>query len=220
MQLIEVNGFQLKSCELRSEFDQVAALRYTAYRSVDAIAENPSSRFIDPYDFLPNTKSCLVYENELPVASVRSCVYAPDLGYLRIPAMDAYKEDIKAACGLDKVMVESNRFVTLPEKADSKVLFKIPFRFIILNLLKFQGDFILTAVREKHIPLYKRFLTMEPISKPKLYPGINAEMVLMCGDCKLNLQNVINKEEFFSITQEEIEAFSIVKSYDLSKIEI
>jgi len=207
----QINEFLFQPCETEEELSAAAKLRYRAYRGVEAIAENPQQKFIDKYDSLNNTKTCLLLENNEVVASVRACVYSKEHDFLHIPSFEVYKDDIERELGLDKIIVESNRFVIAPEKVDSKILFKIPFRFIILNLLKYNGDFIITAVREKHIPLYKRFLTMEVISSPKKYPGINVDMVLMAGDCKKNLQSVIDKETFFSIPREEIDSYSLSK---------
>ncbi len=99
-------------------------------------------------------------------------------------------EEIEKEIGLDKVIVESNRFVIDPAKVDSKYLFKVPFRFVILNVLKFHSDYVLTAVRSKHVPLYQRFLGLDPISEPKKYPGINVEMIMMAGNCAAQLPRV------------------------------
>ncbi len=207
--MIQINEFLLKPCETNEELSIAAQLRYQAYRNVEAIKENERAEFTDKYDAQPNTKTCLIYEDNKALASVRACVYSKVHNFMEIPSFEVYKDEIEKELGLDKVIVESNRFVITPEMVDSKSLFKIPFRFIILNLHKFKGDFIITAVREKHIPLYKRFLTMEPISGLKKYPGIDVDMVLMAGDCKKNLQAVIDKESFFSIPREEVDAYTL-----------
>ena len=202
-------SYEIRPCNDKDELQVAAKLRYEAYRNVDAINHNDSGLFIDSYDAMDNAKTCLVYEDEEPVASLRACVYSREHNLLHIPSFEVYKDDIEKSIGLDKVIVESNRFVISPSKMESKVLFKIPFRFIILNLHKFKGDFIITAVREKHIPLYRRFLFMEQISGLKRYPGINVDMVLMAGDCRKNLHRVIDKEESYSISQEEIDDYSL-----------
>ena len=205
----QIDGFVLNPCETEEDLLIAAKLRYRAYRNAEAIEEQKEEVFKDKYDALANAKTCLIYDNNEAVAAVRACVYSREHHFMEIPSLEVYKEEIEKELGLDKVIVESNRFVIAPEKVDSKILFKIPFRFIILNLHKFKGDFIITAVREKHIPLYRRFLTMKPISGLKKYPGINVDMVLMAGDCNKNLQTVINKESFFNIAQEEVDAYSI-----------
>lgn len=204
-----INNFDLQICQSPLDLQKVAKLRYQCYRSVDAIREHAQEEFLDLYDGRANTKSCMVYEDNQLVGSIRACVYAPELGNLSIPAFEVYKEDIQQAIGLDKVIVESNRFVITQEKADSKVLFKVPFRFIVLNINKFDADYVITAVRPKHVPLYQRFLTMEPISQPKKYPGIEVDMVLMAGNCKKGMNALTAREPMYAIPAYEVENYSL-----------
>lgn len=202
-----MNNYLLKPCDTKKETSDAFKLRYIAYRNVEAIDENEKNEFTDKYDLLKNSRTCLVYENDTAVASVRACVYSKEHDFLHLPAFEVYKEEIEKEMGLDKVIVESNRFVIDPKEVDSKYLFKVPFRFIILNILKFDADYIITAVRPKHVPLYRRFLCMEPISEPKKYPGINVEMIMMAGDCRAFGQTVMDKETIYQFTQEEVDDY-------------
>lgn len=201
------HNYVLNPCETEKEISDAVKLRYTAYRNVGAIDENEKMEFKDKYDLLPNSKTCLVYEEGAAVASIRACVYSKDNNFMHLPGFEVYKEEIEKEIGLDKVIIEANRFVIDPAKVDSKHLFKVPFRFIILNVLKFNSDYILTAVRPKHVPLYRRFLGLEPISAPKKYPGINVEMIIMAGDCSTLLPLAMEKEEIFRFTKEEVDNY-------------
>jgi hypothetical protein len=194
---------------------EAARLRYLAYNNAGAIPENATAEFKDNYDLLPNTRTCIVYEDNAPVASVRACIYSKEHNFLQIPCFEVYRQEIEKEIGLDKMIVESNRFVIHPGKVDSKYLFKVPFRFIILTVLKFSSDYIVTAVRPKHVPLYRRFLGLEPISAPKKYPGINVEMIMMAGACSALLPTVMNKEELFRFTDEEIDNYLFTAGSEL-----
>jgi hypothetical protein len=202
-----MNNYQLNPCNTEKEISDAFKLRYIAYRNVEAIDENPKKEFTDKYDLLANSRTCLIYENDTAIASVRACIYSTKHNFLHLPAFEVYKEEIEKEVGLDKVIVESNRFVIDPKEVDSKYLFKVPFRFIILNILKFDADYIITAVRPKHVPLYRRFLCMEPISEPKKYPGINVEMIMMAGDCRAFGQTVMDKEEIYTFSKEEVDNY-------------
>lgn len=182
-------------------------LRYLAYKNAGAIHEHAEAEFKDKYDLQANAKTCLVYEENVPVASARACIYSKEHDFLQIPAFEVYRQEIEKEIGLDKMIIESNRFVIHPDKVDSKYLFKVPFRFIILNVLKFSSDYIITAVRPKHVPLYRRFLGLEPISAPKKYPGIEVEMIMMSGACSTLLPIVMSKEEVFRFTEEEVDHY-------------
>lgn len=201
------HNYLLNPCETEKEISDAFKLRYTAYRNVEAIDENEEKEFKDKYDFLPNSKTCLIYEEGAAVAAIRTCVYSKEHNFMHLPAFEVYKQEIEKEMGLDKVIIEANRFVIAPAKVDSKYLFKIPFRFIMLNVIKFDSDYIITAVRPKHVPLYRRFLGLEPISEPKKYPGINVEMIIMMGECKPLLKLVMEREEIYRFTDEEIQNY-------------
>lgn len=204
-----VNEFTYQLCNNKADIDAVGKLRYQCYLSVDAIAENKEKIFLDKYDALPNCKSVMIYEQDRILSSVRACIYNPEMGYTQIPSLEAYKDEISYHLGLDKVIVDSNRFVIDSDKMDSKTFFKIPFRFMALNVLKYDCDYIITAVRKKHAPLYTRFLTFEVISEARKFPGIDVEMVLMAGDVRKNLGVVLDKEELFNISEEEVAQYPI-----------
>lgn len=201
------NKYILDPCETEQELSDAFKLRYLAYRNVNAIDANPDETFTDKYDILENSKTCAIYEDGDLVASIRACVYSPEHNFMHLPAFEVYKDEIEREIGLDKVLIESNRFVIDPKKVDSKELFKIPFRFILLNGLKFNSEYILTAVRAKHAPLYKRLMGFETISAAKKYPGINVEMVLMAGHCESGIPIIREREEIFRFTDEEIDNY-------------
>lgn len=210
--MITTDVYRLHPCETERELSQAARLRYLAYSNVEAIDANAEEEFRDAYDVRPNSRTCIVYEDDTPVASVRACVYSRERDFLHIPAFEVYMEDIEREIGLDKTIVESNRFVIDPANVDSRQLFKVPFRFIILNILKFRSDYAIAAVRPRHAPLYRRLLNMEPISEPKRYPGINVDMIMMAGDCTTHVRSVMNREELFMVADEEVERYEFSAS--------
>ena len=199
--------FTLHPCETSQKMSDAIKLRYLSYKNAGAIDENAEAEFKDKYDLQPNTKTCIVYEGNTPVASARACIYSTAQNYLPTPAFEVYRQEIEREIGLDKMIVEANRFVIHPKKVDSKYLFKLPFRFIILNLIKFSSDYIIIAVRPKHVPVYRRFLGLEPISTLRKYPGLNVEMILMAGVCSDLLPVAMRNEPIFRFTDEEIDNY-------------
>ncbi len=199
-----VNEFTYQLCKDKTDLETVGKLRYQCYLSVDAIKENPDKIFLDRYDGLPNSKSVMIFEHNKIVASLRASIYHPEMQYTQAPSLETFKEEVSYHLGLDKVIVDSNRLVINSDKTDSKTFFKLPFRFMVLNLQKYDSDYLITAVRKRHAPLYQRYLMMEPISNAKSFPGVNFETVLMAGDVKKNLDTVLKKEAIFNIPDEEI----------------
>ena len=203
------NRYLLNPCETRKQTSDAYKLRYIAYRNVGAIEANDESEFTDKYDVLPNSKTCVIHNEEGNViASIRACIYIKEHNFMHLPSFEVYKEEIEKEIGLDKVIVESNRFVIDPSEVDSKDLFKFAFKFITLNVLKFNSDYFLAAVRPKHIPLYQRYLGMKPISAPKKYSGVNIEMIIMAGECKSSLQMLTEREDFFRFTEEDVDNYA------------
>ncbi|MGA7935361.1 MAG: hypothetical protein WCA35_17560 [Kovacikia sp.] len=196
-------------CRSESELSVAGKIRYQAYQSVDAIESNERMEFLDKYDRQGNSATCLINKQGEPVAAIRASVYAAEYDFAPTPCLEVYKEDLERHMGdLNKTIVESNRFVVLPEITDSKKLFKLQFRFIILNALKHNADYIVTAVRPRHVPFYRRIM-MFPISDPKKYSGINVEMVLLAANSKDDLQKVIGQDPLYYVSQDEIERYSI-----------
>lgn len=199
-----INEFTYQLCNNDTDMETVGRLRYECYLNADAITENPEKIFIDKYDGLPNSKSVMIYEHNKIVASLRASIYHPELQYTRAPSLENFKEEVSYHLGLDKVIVDSNRLVINSEKSESKTFFKLPFRFMVLNLQKYNSDYLITAVRKNHAPLYQRYLLMEPISNLKNFPGVNFETILMAGDVKKNLSTILQKEELYNISDEEM----------------
>jgi hypothetical protein len=202
-----INKYLLNHSPTEKEISDAFKLRFTAYRNVNAIDENEEQTFKDNYDLQTNSKTAIIYQEGAIVASIRACVYSKEHNFMDIPAFEVYKEEIKKEIGLDKIIIESNRFVIDPAKVDSKDLFKYAFRFTTLNVMKLKSDYVIAAVRPKHVPLYRRVLGMEPISWPKKYPGINVEMIIMAGECSAILPIAQQREEILRVTKEEVDNY-------------
>jgi hypothetical protein len=205
--MLYANEYLLDPCLTENALSEAFRLRYTAYSNAGAIDKNPHAEFRDRYDLLENVRTCLVYERHIPVASIRACIYDTAQDFLQLPSFEAYRPEIEKEIGLHKKIIEVNRFVIHPYKVDSKLLFKVPFRFIILNVLKTGVEYCIIAVRTRHTPLYKRFFRMQVISDPRKYPGLKVDMVLMAVECSAILPALMEMEEYFRITEEEIEAY-------------
>ncbi|MEM7035298.1 MAG: hypothetical protein AAF629_37510 [Chloroflexota bacterium] len=169
----------IKLCQNDELHDRAFRLRYNAYISQDAIQPNQDHRFTDYYDPMINTATFLLEHPEYPIGSIRACVYGDEFPTQKLPAFEVYLQDIERELGLNKNLVESCRFVVNPELKRSYGPQVYLFRMILLNALTYQADFIITAVRKKHVRFYKRMFGFLPISEAKPYPGLTVEMVLI-----------------------------------------
>jgi hypothetical protein len=178
------------------------AIRYRAYSSCGAIAPREDGLFTDDYDERPNCTSYLLLERDAPVASIRACVYAAEFEHRPTPGFEVYRDSIEAELGLDRTIVESNRFVFDPECRRHSLVSKLHlFRNIARAALRHDADFIITAVRGKHEDFYAK-LGFEPISDERTYPGLVVPMVLLACDCRTALPRMQENRIFSSILSE------------------
>ena len=136
----DCNAFTVEKAITRELQDLAYAVRYRAYTSQAAIAENASQRFSDEYDPEPNTLTYLVSNSVGPIGSIRACIYAPQFENRPIPTFEIYRDEIVSAIGLDKTIVESNRFVIDPAFHTKIMPQLLLFRMITANAIVHNTD--------------------------------------------------------------------------------
>jgi len=67
-------------------------------------------------------------------------------------------------------------------------------------------DHIITVVREKHIPFYKRMLGFDQISESKFYPWVNEDLVLLSSKAETS-RSIITTKGMESTSHEEISRY-------------
>lgn len=160
--------------------DAAFKLRYRAYRATDSIPENGSQRFRDPYDYKPNAMTYLLMDGDEPIGAIRASVYIPERG-IGLPSFESYRDEIALRIGFDRRIVESSRFVTAETSFDVMLdtQFRL-FRMIAANAVVHEADWVITAMRRKHVAIYRRLFGMQPLSDPKPYPGVR-DLGVLCG---------------------------------------
>lgn len=176
--------------------DSVFALRYKSYSADNHIEKNSSERFMDEFDGRKNCTSYLTYYGKKLIGSIRLCVYRPDDGST-IPTVQMYEEEIARNIGLDKTLIEANRFVVHPDfqrKGGIQARFSI-YRNIITETDKANADCVLAAVREEHVRFY-RLVNFVPISDLKTYHRCKFKTILMaCFDLDRTRDFVLNQTD-------------------------
>lgn len=159
-------------------------LRYKSYLSVNAIQENHTQTFSDIYDEQHNTFTFLLKEhNADPVASIRACVQNSKNLDNAVPAWNIFQDELIEFVGDNFSLVESNRFVTEPDKDQKKSwLYAGIFYGIAMTSIANECSHVCTAIREDQKSFYRKFFGMEPISDIKKYHGINVNMLLVAAD--------------------------------------
>jgi hypothetical protein len=201
--------YAVRLCVTEQHRRQAYELRYRAYRSIEAIDEGPVEQFSDPFDGRLSRVHLLELSGR-PIGSIRCSIHHPNDGitYPNLQTAQAYSKEIQAHCGTKVTIVESSRFVIDPDHDSNGLLVQsLLFRMICLNAVSQSARFLVTAVRPKHVSFYKRAMNLHPISASKAYPGLHAEMVLLCGDFAAHGADIARKAPMFFPLPVEIERY-------------
>ena len=179
--LFEESGFTAQLCTTEESLAQAYELRYRSYRSVDGIAENDTGMSMDKYDSQSNARTHLMWYEGKPVASVRSLIWSERYDWQSTTCVDAYRSAVESKLGLDKRLLESNRYVVDPDFGGRKSIMAqyLLFRIQTMSCLYDNCDYVITAVRPKHARFYKRLMDFDPISEPGMVDGFKFEAVLL-----------------------------------------
>jgi hypothetical protein len=161
-------------------------LRYRSYLAGGFIEEAPSKIFRDRYDDLGNADTVVLYDDGVPVASVRVCLLERGTDYTS-PAMDTFPEEVGALMNANPNeafagrAIEVTRLVRSPEAENNQGLVFLLYRIAGYIALCHHTQIFLACVRSNHVPFYKR-LGYSAASEPRPYPGLSCKMLLMASD--------------------------------------
>jgi len=198
----------LEQARSQPDLEAVYRLRHQAYSAVGALPDtgNRGQRFSDCYDGNPNVQSYGIFrgpQREL-LGSIRANLWKPELGTPPICAFERYLDEITVELGPNASFVESNRLVTNQSvREDTPGLQLALFRAIAINAFAHGVDYIIIAVRQRHAKVYQRLLRFEPISRPKPYPGLNVDMVLLAMAFPLLYPWLLQERPAFAVEPEE-----------------
>ncbi|OGI01798.1 MAG: hypothetical protein A2X42_04190 [Candidatus Margulisbacteria bacterium GWF2_38_17] len=180
-------------------------LRYRAYTDCSAIEPNTEQLFYDVYDMQHNCQSYLILKKGNPIGSIRECIYLPSRKeYNEIPLFHVFKDVVEEQIGLDKKLIEVNRFIILPEYQKKEYLPKIElFKQIFRSAINFDISHILVCVREEHKNFYCKTMLFQQLSDSRPYPGLKFRTVMLSLDFKNNYnlyKNDKNNPMFHSLS--------------------
>lgn len=167
--LFETNGYLAEMCIGQESLEIAYHLRYRAYLHADAIEPNAHELCTDPFDEQENSRTFLIWYEGQPVASVRSLTWSADFQWQSTPSLEYFKEEVTEHLGINIPLLESNRYVVDPDFNGRKSLTAqmLLFRIQTLGSLADQCDYVITAVRPRHVRFYERFMNFYPISGVK-----------------------------------------------------
>ena len=158
-------------------------MRYDSYLASGHIEPNPSRQFHDAYDALPNCQTVVIYDDDIPVASVRTCTLAFGSGQ-RSPAADVYPDVVDdylgnhPSIGYGRRGIETTRLVRSPACENNQGLVFLLYRMAGYIGMMAHTQVLFACVRANHVRFYRR-LGYSPAAEPRVYPGLNCAMQLM-----------------------------------------
>lgn len=181
-------GAQLASYTARLAVDDLTRrdayrLRYNSYLASGHIGPNDAELFSDLYDAMPNTQTIVIYQDDVPAASVRTCTFSSGTGQ-RSPAVDTYPDEVNKILNhqsditLGRRGIETTRLVRSPACENNQGLVFLLYRMAGYVGMMAHTQMLFACVRANHVPFYKR-LGYQPAAEPKPYPGLSCPMQLM-----------------------------------------
>lgn len=179
--LFEEAGFTAQLCLNEESLKTAYRLRYRAYRSVEGIPENDLGLATDPYDLQSNARTHLLWYEGKPVASIRSLIWSDRYQRQSTTCLDAFRAPVREKLGLEANILESNRYVVDPAFSGRKSLTAqyLLFRIQTISCLYDNCQYVITAVRPRHMAFYKRLMDFDPISAVGTVEGFQFEAVLL-----------------------------------------
>lgn len=182
--LFEINGYTAQLCSTQWSKNLAYALRYRSYVNAGTISKNEEELFYDAYDLQANTRVHLVWYEGQPVASVRSSIWSPNYSWKGTEGINSFWQDTHRKIGLENYILESSRYAVAPEVKGRKSLFAQMLLFRIQDLCSQveSCQYIITAVRQRHMAFYERMLAFKKISGPINYDWLDDEIVLLAAE--------------------------------------
>ncbi|MBS9721223.1 hypothetical protein JYU29_11045 [Tianweitania sp. BSSL-BM11] len=160
-------------------------IRYRSYVAGGYIQPNATGLFSDSFDDMPNARTIVLYDRDLPVASVRTCTLTRGTD-LTSPARETFGEEVDALLakkndGFAGRGIETNRLVRNPEAENNQGLVFLLFRMAAYVAICTHSQVHFACARPNHAPFYKR-MGYEPASGLRPYPGLTCQMRLLESD--------------------------------------
>lgn len=176
--------------------EDVAALRYRAYRAAGMIGAIPGNRIWDDHDDLPNARCVGVWRGATLIASIRLHVAeAANLGLS--PAVTVFPDILEPPLASGARIVDPNRLTVDPiaqrEEPDVHMLLM---RIAMAASIHHAADIVTATIRPGHKAFYARWLHMTWEADPRPYPPLLRALGLMTAQFQREKDAVLSKAAF------------------------
>ena len=207
--LFEANGFTAQLCMTPDDLEIAYSLRHFAYENSGAKFNKGNQFLIDEFDNHPSARTHLVWHEGKPVASVRGSIWSSKYDWKENMSVNDFPKALDRHFGLDQNFLESSRYVTHPDLQGRKSLTAqlMMFRIHALGSLVDECEHLVTIVRPKHGPFYKRMMGFDAITEPVVNKRVNFSTVLLAATRSVALEMAV-KWGMPMYTDEEVERYA------------
>lgn len=183
--------------------EDVAALRYRAYRVAGMIGAIPGSRIWDDYDDLPNAKCVGVWREATLIASIRlHLAEAANVGLS--PAISVFPDILEPPLASGARILDPNRLTVDPiaqrEEPDVHMLLM---RVAMTAAIHHAAEIVTATIRPSHKAFYARWLRMTWIADPRPYPPLLWSLGLMTAQFQVEKDAVLDRADFLRPASDE-----------------
>lgn len=177
--LAALDHVEYRRIENQEDFEDVARLRYRAYKT-HGVLPNNTARLIDDLDFDRNAHVFGVYYDEDLVSTIRIHHVTPE--HRACPAVVCFPETVNPLLDAGMTLIDSARFAIAPEFASE--LSAMPYLTVRLTpvaAIFFDADRVLQPIRPAHAAFYRRFFYAQMIGGPQRTPFYDFDLVLLAS---------------------------------------
>lgn len=191
-----LDRIEYRRVETGEDMEEVARIRYKAYKMADILTLNGST-LIDDIDFDSQAYVFGVYFEEKLISTVRLHHITPDH---RVSSTGSvYPDEINAFLDAGLSLIDPVRFA-----ADPAILGEMPaipyftLRIATMATVYFNADRVLQLVSPQHAAFYKRVFSAKTIVEPRRNCGkYNIELTLMATDAEEIRTSLFRRYPFF-----------------------
>lgn len=193
---------KIRRADSPEELDAIYELRYRAYLREGAIKPNPTRRFLDDDDAMPNAWIFGVYIEENLASSIRIHVSTPE--HPGTPGAHVFPDILGPLIDAGKIYIDPTRFVAdFASARQYPELHYVTTRLVVVASEHFHADYVLATVRAEHQAFYKRVFGGRVVCPPRPYPALDKPISMMMSPRSEVIDHVNRRYPFFRSTSAE-----------------
>jgi hypothetical protein len=177
--LAALDHIEYRRIEGHEDFEDVARLRYRAYKAQNVLPVGVSS-MLDTIDFDSHAYVFGIYYYEELISTIRVHHVVPD--HRVSQSVGVFPDAVNALLDSGKSFIDPARFAVDPEiVGELPTIPYITLRPTIMAAIHFDTDLVLQHIRPPHAAFYKRIFLADTLVPPTIAPMYGFELTLLAS---------------------------------------